>query len=176
MGNASVCLPCVAQLQRALPPSTTICMIFKIAKPFMDALFAQNSGFHRLNADCEIHIAATPTAPAFGFPADIVAEPPNECRVAPPGTAGLQVLPSCRISGPLRSSRSCDSQRHLVMRCVSILRTQLSPAKPAMSMTTCFGVLSPNQPTCTASIETEPPSTPSTGKVSGSDSVRAPAT
>src|SRR5205085_828812 len=125
MGNASVCLPCVAQLQRALPPSTTICMIFKIAKPFMDALFAQNSGFHRLNADCEIHIAATPTAPAFGFPADIVAEPPNECRVAPPGTAGLQVLPSCRISGPLRSSRSCDSQRHLVMRCVSILRTQL---------------------------------------------------
>ena len=33
-----------------------------------------------------------------------------------------------------------------------------------------------NQPTCTASIETEPPSTPSTGNVSGSDGVRVPAT
>jgi hypothetical protein len=32
------------------------------------------------------------------------------------------------------------------------------------------------QPTCTASIETEPPSTPSTGNVSGSDGVRVPAT
>src|ERR1700686_3129997 len=29
-----------------------------------------------------------------------------------------------------------------------------------------------NQPTCTASIETEPPSTPSTGNVSGSAGVR----
>ena len=36
--------------------------------------------------------------------------------------------------------------------------------------------LSFNQPTCTASIETEPPSTPSTGNVSGSDGVRVPAT
>ena len=33
-----------------------------------------------------------------------------------------------------------------------------------------------NHPTCTASIETEPPSTPSTGNVSGSDGVRVPAT
>jgi hypothetical protein len=32
------------------------------------------------------------------------------------------------------------------------------------------------QPTRTASIETEPPSTPSTGNVSGSESVRVPTT
>ncbi|PWT89579.1 MAG: hypothetical protein C5B55_11145, partial [Blastocatellia bacterium] len=74
---------------------------FKIAKPFMDTLLSQNtlnftltahtidhSGLHDLKGDCEIHIAATPTSPAFGFPADLVAEPPNECKIAPPGTTG----------------------------------------------------------------------------------------
>lgn len=74
---------------------------FKISKSFMDSLLTQNtlnfqlkartidhSGLHRLNADCEIHIAATPTGTAFGFPEDLVAEPPNECKIPPPGTTG----------------------------------------------------------------------------------------
>ena len=59
----------------------------------------------------------------------------------------------------------------------SLLIGQL-PRSPCLDHFRVAGSVFPsfNQPTCTASIETEPPSTPSTGNVSGSDGVRVPAT
>jgi hypothetical protein len=52
------------------------------------------------------------------------------------------------------------------------------PTSPFLDHFCVAGSVFPSfhQPTCTASIETEPPSTPSTGNVSGSDGVRVPAT
>ena len=87
---------------------------------------------------------------------------------------GKKLIKSTSCENPVPSLGVID---HFLQADLSVLIGQL-PRSPFLDHFRVAGRVFPsfNQPTCTASIETEPPSTPSTGNVSGSDGMRVPAT
>jgi hypothetical protein len=93
-------LPIAAQQGEAQPPaSASNAFDFWLATQYLDELRAshtflwtvdltmdQHSGLHSLASDCEMHLASPgPTDKTRSFPAAIVVEPPNMCKVGPNG-------------------------------------------------------------------------------------------
>lgn len=55
--------------------------------PTFNVTLGGHSRIHPLGSDCEMHVAATlPDDKAFGFPSDLVIEPPNLCEIDPSGS------------------------------------------------------------------------------------------
>lgn len=112
----------------ALIPTTAAAQLsgeydFAISRAFLKSLYAQHSieteltltmnartgKVHSLANDCEMHIAASPVGVELGDPTEVVAEPPNLCKNAPPGggdwgdTLDAGVMnKDCKVRGYLR--------------------------------------------------------------------------
>jgi len=54
-------------------------------QPIFTLQLGNHSGIHRLDADCEMHIAAMPQQGNLGSPEAVIVEPPNLCEMSPSG-------------------------------------------------------------------------------------------
>ena len=64
----------------------------KTILPTFNVQLGGHSKIHSLDSDCEMHVAATLSLDqAFGFPPDLVIEPPNLCQIDPNGDVSDEV-------------------------------------------------------------------------------------